>query len=136
MTPKFIKTEQVEKRSYKDFLSKAKDFYNGIEVNRNEKLWCVMGLCSVHATISMGDALTANFLGVRSTAQDHRSTKEILERIHIDGINQYLNVYERIIAKKNAVAYDQRYFTEKEAQEIGKQAQRFYEWAVKQLPLL
>ena len=134
MTPKFIKTEQVEKRSYKDFLSKAKDFYNGIEVNRNEKLWCVMGLCSVHATISVGDALTAHYLGVISTAQDHRSTKDLLGNIQIDGITQYLNVYERIIAKKNAIAYEQRYFTEKEAIEIGKQAQRFYDWVIKKLP--
>ena len=93
-----------------------------------------MGLTSVHATISAGDALTAYYLGVRSTAQDHRSTKELLEKIHIDGINQYLNVYERIIAKKNAIAYEQRYFTEKEALEVGKQAQRFYEWVIKQLP--
>ena len=134
MTAKIIKTQQVEKRSYKDFLSKATDFYRGIEVTQKEKLWCVMGLCSVHATISAGDALTANYLGVRSTAQDHRSTKELLEKIHIDGIGQYVNVYERIIAKKNAIAYEQRYFTEKEAIEVGKQAQRFYEWVIKQLP--
>ncbi len=134
MTAKFIKMQQVEKRSYKDFLSKATDFYKGIEVTQNEKPWCVMGLCSVHATISAGDALTANYLGVRSTAQDHRSTKELLEKIHVDGINQHINVYERVIAKKNAIAYEQRYFTEKEAIEVGKQAQRFYDWAIKQLP--
>ena len=134
MTAKFIKTQQVEKRSYKDFLSKATDFYRGIEVTQKEKLWCVMGLSCVHATISAGDALTANYLGVRSTAQDHRSTKELLEKIHIDGINQYINVYERIIAKKNAIAYEQRYFSEKEAIEVGKQAQRFYDWVIKQLP--
>ena len=134
MTAKFIKTQQVEKRSYKDFLSKATDFYRGIEVTQNEKLWCLMGLTSVHTTISAGDALTANYLGVRSTAQDHRSTKELLEKIKIEGISQYVNVYERIIAKKNAIAYEQRYFTEKEAIEVGKQAQRFYDWVIKQLP--
>ncbi len=134
MTAKLFKTEQVEKRSYKDFLSKATDFYRGIEVTQNEKLWSVMGLSSVHATISVGDALTAHYLGVRSTAQDHRSTKELLEKIQIDGMGQYANVYERIIAKKNAIAYERRNFTEKEALETAKQAQRFYDWAIKQLP--
>ncbi len=134
MTAKFIKTQQVEKSSFKDFLSKATDFYRGIEVNQKENLWCVMGLCSVHATISAGDALTTNYLGVRSTAEDHRQTKDLLLRIHIDGMEQYTNMYERIIAKKNAIAYERRYFTEKEALEVGKQAQRFYDWAIKQLP--
>ena len=134
MTAKFIKTEQVEKGSYKDFLSKATDFYKGIKVTQNEKLWCLMGLSSVHAAISAGDALTAHYLGIRSTAPDHRSAKELLERIQVEGIKQYANVYERVIAKKNAIAYERRYFMEKEALEVGKQAQRFYEWAIKQLP--
>jgi hypothetical protein len=49
-------------------------------------------------------------------------------------MDQYANVYGRIVAKKNAITYEQRRFTEKEALEIAKQAQRFYDWAIKQLP--
>lgn len=134
MSAKFIRTENVEKSSFKDFKLKATDFYRGIGAAQERRLWHSMGVTAVHATISIGDALTTNYLGVRSTAEEHRLAKEILLRIQINDINQYANVYGRIAAKKNAITYEQRRFTEKEALEIAKQAQRFYEWAVRQLP--
>jgi hypothetical protein len=134
MSAKFIKTESVEKSNFKDFKLKATDFYHGIEVAQEAKLWHTMGVTAVHATISIGDALTTNYLGLRSTAEDHRLAKEILLKIQINDMNQYANVYGRIVAKKNAITYEQRRFTEKEALEIAKQAQRFYEWAIRQLP--
>ena len=134
MSAKFIKTEQVAKTNYKDFKLKAKDFYQGIEIAQDAGLWHTMGAASVHATISIGDALTTHYLGVRSTAEDHRLAKDILLRIQIDDIEQYANVYGRIVAKKNAITYERREFTQKEASEIAKQAQRFYDWAIKRLP--
>ena len=134
MSAKFIKTEQVEKSNYKDFKLKAADFYQGIELAQEANLWHTMGITAVHATISIGDALTTNYLGVRSTAEDHRLTKEILLKIQIDGMEQYANMYGRIVAKKNAITYERRNFTEKEALEIAKQTQRFFDWAIKQLP--
>ncbi len=134
MSAKFIKTEQVEKSSFKDFKLKATDFYRGMDVAQEAGLWHTMGVAAVHTTISIGDALTTNYLGIRSTADDHRLAKEILLKIPIDGMEQYSNVYGRIVAKKNAITYERRSFAEKEALEIVKQAQRFYDWAIKQLP--
>ena len=134
MSAKGIKTENVEKSSYKDFKIKAVDFYQGIIVAKDAGLWHTMGVASVHAAISTGDALTTCYLGVRSTADDHRLAKEILLRMPIKDIEQYSNVYGRIVAKKNAITYERRTFTEKEALEIAKLAQRFYEWAAKHLP--
>lgn len=134
MSAKLIKTENVEKSGYKDFKIKAADFYQGILVAKESGLWHTMGVVSVHTVISAGDALTTCYLGVRSTADDHRLAKEVLLRMQIDGIEQYSNVYGRIVAKKNAITYERRTFTEKEALEIAKLAERFYEWAVKQLP--
>ena len=115
MAAKFIKTENIEKNNYKDFKLKATDFYHGIEVAQEARLWHTMGVTAVHATISMGDALTTNYLGIRSTAEDHRLAKEILLKIQIEGMDQYVNVCGRIVAKKNAITYEQRRFTEKEA---------------------
>jgi DNA-binding Lrp family transcriptional regulator len=134
MSAKFIKTEHVEKSSYKDFKLKATDFYYGIKVAQQASLWHTMGVAAVHATISIGDALTTNYLGVRSIADDHRLAKEILLKIQIKDIEQYCNFYGRIVAKKNAITYERRSFTQKEALEIAKQAQRFYDWAIKQIP--
>ena len=134
MSAKFIKTEQVERSSYKDFKFKATDFYHGIAVAQQASLWHTMGVVAVHATISIGDALTTNYLGMRSTADDHRLAKEILLKIQIEAMEQYANVYGRIVAKKNAITYERRSFTQKEALDIAKQAQRFYEWAIKQIP--
>ena len=49
-------------------------------------------------------------------------------------MEQYANVYGRIVAKKNAITYERRKFTEKEALEIAKQAERFYQWGLSKLP--
>src|SRR5438132_6681976 len=103
MVAKFIKTESVEKSNYKDFKLKATDFYQGIELAQEARLWHTMGVTAVHATISMGDALTTKYLGVRSTAEDHRLAKDILLKIQIKDIDQYANMYGRIVAKKNAI---------------------------------
>ena len=42
--------------------------------------------------------------------------------------------FKRIIAKKNAIAYEGRAFRETEAHEVLKQAQRFYDWGASKLP--
>ncbi len=118
MSAKFIKTEQVERSNYKDFVLKAAD--HGIEVAKEASLWHTMGATAVHATISIADALTTNYLGLRSTAEDHRLAKEILLKIQIDDMEQYANVFGRIVAKKNAITYERRKFTDKEALEIAK----------------
>ena len=134
MSAKFIKTEQLQKSNYKDFKLKATDFYKGMAMAQESRLWHTLGVTAVHTTISIGDALTTHYLGIRSTAEEHRLAKEILLRIQINDIEQYANVCGRIVAKKNAITYERRSFSEKEALEIAKQAQRLYEWSIKQIP--
>ena len=57
-----------------------------------------------------------------------------LKKIPVEHADQYSRKLKLIIAKKNAIAYDEREFYKSEAQEILKQVIRFYGWGIGALP--
>ena len=136
MTPKKIKTIDVEKSDYKVFLKKAKDFYDIMLTARNAENWTATGLNAVHCAISSCDAVLTFHLGIRSISDDHMEAVELLLRIPSSVKAGEANTYKRIVAKKNLIAYENRDFRQAEAIEIVKLAERFYGWATSKLPAL
>ena len=53
--------------------------------------------------------------------------------IVLDDIKEQVSNYRRIIAKKYAVSYENRDFRQKEALEVLKQVERFYNWGLGKL---
>ena len=136
MTPKKIKTIDVEKGDYKVFLKKAKDFYDIMLTARNTDNWTATGLNAVHCAISSCDAILTFHLGIRSISDDHMDAVELLQRLPSALEGGESNTYKRIVAKKNLIAYENRDFRQSEAIEIAKLAERFYDWAMSKLPAL
>jgi hypothetical protein len=136
MTPKKIKTIDVEKSDYKTFLKKAKDFYDIMLTARNAENWTATGLNAVHCAISSCDAVLTFHLGIRSISDSHMDAVELLLRLPSSVEGQEANTYKRIAAKKNLIAYESRDFRQTEAIEIAKLAERFYGWAASKLPAL
>jgi len=54
----------------------------------------------------------------------------MIEHINDENIKKYADILLKIINMKNLVEYEDRLFTEKEAQEILKRAERYYQWAM------
>jgi hypothetical protein len=134
MSAKMIRTVAEEKIKYVVYAEKARQFYETMLHARDVECWAAVGLNAVHCVISMNDALTVFYIQERSSGEDHSSAAELLARISAnDSENQKANL-KRIIAKKNAIAYENREFRQSEALEILKQVQRFYQWALKSLP--
>lgn len=134
MAPKKIKTQTIEKRDYKIFLKKGKDFYNIMLTARDTENWTAVGLNAVHCAISCCDTMLAFHLGIRSISDDHMDVVDLLQRIPQFHNNVELNTFKRIIAKKSIVAYENREFRQVEALDILKLAERFYNWTTSNLP--
>jgi len=136
MTPKKIKTIDVEKSDYKVFLRKAKDFYDIMLTARDTENWTATGLNAVHCAISSCDAVLTFHLGIRSISDNHMEAVELLLRLPSLVEGGEVNTYKRIAAKKNLIAYENRDFRQVEAIEITKLTDRFYGWATSKLPAL
>ena len=134
MTAKGLKVVNVKRSDYVAYYNRAKDFYEGMINAEKSSLWNTLGLTAVHCVISLTDALTVYFSGIRSSGEDHQQAAELLKRIPVENSDQYSRRFRLIIAKKNAIAYDEREFYKSEAREILKQVIRFYGWGIGILP--
>jgi len=88
----------------------------------------------VHCAISCCDAMLVFNLGIRSTGEDHMQAANLLLRLPQNEINSQASSFKRIIAKKNIIAYENRGFHQAEAFDLLKLSERFYNWAISNLP--
>ena len=130
---KQLKTRAVDKSEYVVFWNKAEEFYEMMQHAYQNRKWAAVGLNAVHCVISACDALLVKFQGLRAAGDDHLQAIELLSHASIDGIEKQTATVRRIIAKKNAIAYDNKEFRESDAADIFKQSQRFYQWAFEYL---
>jgi HEPN domain-containing protein len=122
-------TKPIEPSIAKIYFEKAKDFYESMQTSYDNKKWNTVGLTAVHCAISLSDALLAHFGGVRNTNQDHKSAGKLLKNYIKDkSINNQEKHLTKIISKKNLIEYEGRIFIQKDAEEIKKQAERFFDW--------
>jgi hypothetical protein len=130
---KYLKTRSVDQSEYVVYWNKAEEFYETMQHAFKNRMWTAVGLNAVHCVISSCDALLMKSQGLRSSGEDHMQTVELLARVPVAGVEKQVASVRRIIAKKNAIAYDNREFRETDASDIFKQAQRFYLWAFEYL---
>lgn len=130
---KHLKTRSVDQSEYVVYWNKAEEFYETMQHAHKHRMWTAVGLNAVHCVISSCDALLVKSQGLRSSGEDHMQTVELLARMPVAGVEKQVASVRRIIAKKNAIAYDNREFREGDATDIFKQAERFYLWAFEYL---
>ncbi|MDD5085972.1 MAG: HEPN domain-containing protein [Candidatus Omnitrophica bacterium] len=130
MTPKDIKTVEVDRSQYLNYERKAEEFYRSMLYAEKSGYWNSVGLNAIHCAISMSDALLVKFSGTRSISSDHMVVVNLIKQnLNLKGINDKLATLRRILSKKSIVEYDSVVFTESDAAEVMKQAERFYLWA-------
>jgi hypothetical protein len=134
MTPKKTKTATVEKGDYKIYLKKAKNFYKTMIEARGSENWTAVGLNAVHCAISSCDAMLVFHFGIRSLGEDHVQAADLILRLSQSNASNAASTFKRIIAKKNLIAYENREFRQKEANDIVKLTERFYRWVHSKLP--
>ena len=128
------KTRKVSRRDAHAFLSKAERFLRTMEKAVEAGDWDAVGLNAVHSVISAADAVTAFRAGFRSAEQDHKMLADVLEDVVGEGASKSVRHLKAVLAKKNAIEYEQRRLTPKEAADVAEQARRFVSWAREKLP--
>jgi hypothetical protein len=130
---KHLKTRAVSQSEYIVYWNKAEEFYDTMQYADKNRMWTAVGLNAVHCVISSCDALLVKSQGIRSAGDDHMQIINLLTQAPIPGIEKHVATVRRIMAKKNAIAYENRKFRESDASDISKQTDRFYRWAFEYL---
>jgi len=134
MTSKKVKTAEVDRSLYLNYQRKAEEFYKAMLHAEKEGYWNAVGLNAVHCAISIADALLVRYSGMRSIDADHMVALDLMKQnLKIDGVGDKLSAFRRILAKKSLIEYDNAVFSQHDAREILKQAERFYIWARQEL---
>lgn len=89
-------------------------------------------LNAVHAAISAADAVTAALAGRRSADPDHARAADLLEEVAARSgeIKARVRQLRALLAKKNAIEYESRRASAKEATQAVERAERLVAWAV------
>ena len=125
------KTAQVRRGEAKLYLDKAVQFIeqarSGLDSGRNDAAL----LDAIHAAISGTDAATVALAGVRSADPDHQRAADLLEEVAASApeARERVRQLRALLARKNAVEYESRKASAKDARDGVERAGRIVDWA-------
>ena len=125
------KTAQVRRGEARLYLEKAIQFIeqarSGLDADRNDAAL----LDAIHAAISGTDATTIALAGIRSTDPDHQRAADLLEEVAASDPEgrQRTRQLRALLARKNAVEYESRKASAKDARDGFERADRIVDWA-------
>lgn len=116
------------------YLSRARDFFNGMRLLRDDlsEYKSSSALLGIHSAISYSDALRIGMGCADVSSDDHRSaTSDLRIRLASRRFDKMQGTtrLERLISRKNGIAYASEALRENEIEELVKQAERFASWA-------
>lgn len=125
------KTAQVRRSGSRLYLEKAAEFLeearSGLEANRYDAAL----LNAIHAAINAADAATVALAGVRSSDPDHQRAADLLEEALAGDAKSRERVRQlrSLVSRKNAVEYETRKASAKDARDGVERARRLVAWA-------
>ena len=125
------KTAQVRRGEARLYLEKAVQFIeqarSGLDADRNDAAL----LDAIHAAISATDAATIALAGIRSTDPDHQCAGDLLDEVAATDPEGRLRARQlrTLLARKNAVEYESRKASAKDARDGVERADRIVDWA-------
>ena len=129
MNPTEIRSEKATREDAAAFLEKARQFYNGMQdaLARDDKTQTCSS--SVHCVISSCDAITAYFLGIKSTSQRHDDAAKLVRKSGAPGAIEKERQIAEVLSRKSAIEYGSDEPEDKQTQMLAKLAERIYFWA-------
>jgi hypothetical protein len=116
------------------FLDRARDFFNGMRLLRDDlaEFKSSSALLGIHCAISYSDALRTGMGCADVSSDDHQNAVNDLKlRLASRKFEKMQGAIrlERLLSKKNRIAYASGVPRENEIEDIVKQAERFAFWA-------
>ena len=134
MTPK-LRTKDVAKSFYKNYLMRAEECLHAAKNSFNNQEWNAATINAIHSCIASCDAMCVYFLGKRHAGENHNDAVTLFKTIKSsEEINTNANRIARILSIKNIAEYEERLVYKSEAEKILKDCERFFEYVKKMLP--
>ena len=125
-----IKTRNVSKELYRNYLQKAEEYFQTMNCEFEQSRYNSCSLGAIHCCISSADALTVFFKGVRHAGERHEDAVQLLESLEIEReiLKQKVRQFLNVLSEKNKVEYEEKMTSSNGAEAMMKQTQSFYEW--------
>ena len=134
MVAKKVRTKQVDRAKYKNYLKKADEFFESMNTNYAKGLWNACASDAVHCAISVADALLVWMLQIRSTSDKHEDIIFLVSSIPHPSSEKQTKHLAALLGEKSDVEYSVKLFRKNQAESLVKHANRFYQWAKEILP--
>lgn len=133
MTSK-LKTRDVPKSHYSNYLKRAEECLTAAQLAYEREEWNSSAINSIHAVISLVDAMCIYFLGKRHSGENHNDAAGLFKSIKDDeDTNTNANRIIRVLRMKNMAEYEERLVIRLEADKILKDAERLAEFVKKRI---
>ncbi|MEK6826743.1 MAG: HEPN domain-containing protein [Nanoarchaeota archaeon] len=123
-----IKTREVGKGMYLNYLRKAEEFYDAMKTELEKKNYNSCVLCAIHCCISASDALTVFYKGVRHLGEKHQDVIRLLNELSISDIKTKTRHLSNVLDIKNSLEYEEKLTTESGALAAVKSTERLFLW--------
>jgi len=125
-----LRTRTVNKSLFRNYLRKAEEsMATAIDCLKSRR-WNSAAINAIHCGISACDALTVFMIGTRHVGDRHEDALGLLETLELpkDVLSTKARQLGRLLAIKNAAEYEDRLFSENEAEQAVSDADRFFKW--------
>ena len=126
-----VKTAQVRRGEARIYLHKSVQFIEQAHSGLDTQRYDAALLDAIHAAISGTDAVTIALAGIRSTDPDHQRAADLLEEVAASDAeaHQRARQLRALLARKNAVEYESRRASPRDARVGVERAGRIVDWA-------
>ncbi len=131
-----LQTRKTDPFHYAEYLSRAEQCLNAAKHSASTNEWDACAINSVQSAISAADALTVFCKSERSAGQRHEEAARLFKSIAPQDapIQENANRLSRILAKKNASAYEEKAVKRNEAEYLLVEAGRLLDFVKTRLP--
>lgn len=123
-----MKTRNVDKNKYKNYLTKAEEFFDEMNDSYANKRFNATVLNAIHCAISSADALTVFYKGVRHAGERHEDVIKLLNELGLPDMHSKNRQLLALLDIKNSAEYEEKLMTESNASSAIKNTERFYRW--------
>lgn len=131
-----LQSRRLDKFHYKDYVARAVQLLNAAERAYESLEWDACAITAVHSAVSASDALCTLKLGQRSAGQNHQNAVRLFKTIDAQdkAIVENAGRLARLLAEKNASAYEEKPVQRKEAEYLLTEAKKFLSFVESRLP--
>ena len=123
-----MKSRNVDKHKYMNYLSKADEFFDIMNESFAKRKFNATVLNAIHCAISSADALTVFYKGLRHAGERHEDVIALLNSLELPDIQSKNRQLLDLLRIKNSAEYEEKLMTETNALDSIKNAERFFKW--------